>query len=88
MAGAALLALGVVCWLARYDGQSCAARGLVCAMALYNVGATTVLTYAGIGYGLRSLALWPAVILHAGMILWCIACLRRKPPDERSATVP
>jgi len=34
VAGIALLALGVACWLASYDTQSCAARGVASAMAL------------------------------------------------------
>jgi hypothetical protein len=69
--GAGLLALGVACWLARGDTQSRAARGLVAAMLLYDV--------AGIGLGLHGVALWPAVVLHAVMTVWCVACLRRSP---------
>jgi hypothetical protein len=76
VAGAALLALGVACWLARHDGRSRAATGLIAAMFLYNVAAVTVLMYAGIGSGLGGVALWSAVVLHAAMGVWCIACLR------------
>ena len=77
--GAGLFALGVACWLARNDTQSRAARGLVAAMLLYNVSAVAVLAFAGLGLGLRGVALWPAVVLHAAMAVWCIACLRRNP---------
>ena len=75
---AGLLALGVACWLARCDTQSLAARGLVTAMLLYNIAAAAVLAFAGIGFGMHSVALWPAVILHAGMTVWCIASLLGK----------
>ena len=79
VAGVALLALGVACWLARDDTQTRAARGLVSAMVLYNLGAVIILGSAGLGSQPVGIALWPAVILHAAMGGWCVACLRRTP---------
>jgi hypothetical protein len=82
VAGVALLALGVACWLASNDTPSSAARGLVSAMLLYNIGATLILGAAGIRSQPVGIALWPAVILHAAMAVWCVVCLWRSPRNN------
>ena len=46
LTGVALLTLGIVCWLASSDTQSCAARGIVTAMTLYHIGAVLILACA------------------------------------------
>jgi hypothetical protein len=80
VAGAALLTLGVACWLARNDTQSRAARGLVAAMVLYNLGVAVILGTVGIQLQPVGVALWPAVVLHAAMTVWCILSLLSEKP--------
>lgn len=75
VAGAALLALGVACWLAAFDPQSSATRGVVSAMLLYNLGATIILGAAGTQSERTGIGLWPAVILHLTMSVWCVSLL-------------
>jgi len=72
VAGAALLALGVASWLARNDEGARAATGLIVSLLVYNVAAAVVLVYAGIGLQLFGIGLWPAVVLHAVMAVWCL----------------
>jgi hypothetical protein len=79
LAGVALLALGIACWLARGDAESPAARGLVTGMLAYNSGAVGVFGTAGSQSHTVGIALWPVVILHAVMAIWCVSILFRKP---------
>ena len=78
LTGAALITLGVACWLARLDLESRAAAGLVAAMLFYNLAALFILAYAGFGLGLVGVTLWLGVVLHSAMAVWCFACLRTR----------
>jgi len=72
VAGIALLALGIACWIARNDNQSNAVKGLIVALIVYNVGVTAVLVYAGTGLELLGIGLWPVTIAHVVMAIWSV----------------
>ena len=75
---AALLGLGVACWFARIDAHSRAARGLLAAVLVYDLGAVLVLGAAGIQLPTAGINLWLAVALHTAMAIWCVALLSQK----------
>src|SRR6476620_5737632 len=81
IAGAALVALAIACWQARNGERGSPATGVVEAMLFYNFAAAMVLVYAGIRLDLRSALLWPAIVSHLGLCVWCVSSLwftRRK----------
>ena len=80
IAGAALVALAIACWRSR-NGEGGSPTGVVESMLFYNFAAAMVLLYAGIRLRLSSAFLWPAIVLHVGLGLWCASSLwfsRRK----------
>lgn len=78
VAGAALIALGGACWIARKDAGNNAAKGLVVAMLAYNVGVTIVLVYAKLSLSLSGIGLWPVVVAHLAMATWCFLSLQKR----------
>jgi hypothetical protein len=74
IAGAALLAIGVVCWQARSDRNSPTQRGVLAGVLIYDVAAAGLLAFAGSGLGMTGIALWPAVVLHSALAAWCAKC--------------
>jgi len=74
--GAGLLAIGVACWLAHDDRGSRSQHGLLWGMLIYNVGACVMLAIAGLMMRMSGVALWPAVVIHAAMTVWCAANIR------------
>ena len=78
--GAAVLSLGVACWIARAMHRSLRrerpGRRDVVVQHRHRRCAST---FAGVGLRISGVALWPAVALHALMAGWCVAFLFRHP---------
>ena len=82
IAGAALMAMGVACWLARNDQGSLALRALLTGVLLYDLAAAGLLAYAGAGLKMVGWALWPAVGVHAVLAVWVIKCLQMRSAES------
>jgi hypothetical protein len=83
VAGAAIFALGVACWLARQDAASRAASGLIAAMLLYNSAVVAILVLAWTNQGLSGVALWPVVLAHTALAIWCVVALSAGNEEKR-----
>lgn len=78
LGGAGLFALGIACWTSLLEKNLHTARSVVTAMLAYNIGAASILGYAGVAHRLSEPVLWAAVILHSGMTTWCATRLTIK----------
>jgi hypothetical protein len=74
--GAALVAIGAGCWLGRSDGLGPSQRGLLAGALVYDAAVAALLALAGLFSNLVGIALWHAVVLHSGLTVWRIICLR------------
>jgi hypothetical protein len=61
-----LLSLGVVCWMSRKDTNKSA---VLAALLTYNLLVTAYLMYLGHGGTLVGILLWPAISIHAVLML-------------------
>ena len=73
LTGGALLTIAVACWLSRSDTQSSV---MVKVMLGYNIFSITLLIYAVLGERIYGPGLWPAVLLHLALFIWCLSSLR------------
>ena len=74
--GAALISIGMVCWLLRNSGAS--ALAIVKSVLFYNVAGTLILLYAILGLQMTAIGLWPVTIIHFVMAMWCMTVLVKK----------
>ena len=82
IAGAALLSIGLTCWLVRNSPEGDAHGGRIAGLLAYNAAVAVLLVLAAVVEDLHGIALWPAVALHAGLSIWCGACFRRRRHDQ------
>ena len=66
--GAALLAIGLECWLARDDRDNRAQRPAVRSLRL-QPGRVRCIRLRGVMLSMAGVALWPAIVLHAVMTI-------------------
>jgi hypothetical protein len=80
IAGAALLAIGLTCWLERGRDEAGERTGLVAGLLIYNLAVAGLLVEAALIGGMHALGLWPAIVLHAGLLGWCALLVRSPAP--------
>ena len=77
IAGVALIALGIACWLARNESQNRTTIGLIWALLFYDVSFVLILLSAHLRIALDGIGLWLVVALHLGLGVWSTLCLSK-----------
>ena len=76
VAGAALLSIGLICWVEGNRDRSASAIGLVAGLLVYNAAVIVLFAYAALVGKMNGIGIWPAVGLHSALLIWCAARLR------------
>jgi hypothetical protein len=82
VAGAALATIGLASWLARNDRCCDSQHGLMVSLLIYDVLAASLLAWSGSVLKMAGVALWPAVLIHIALGVWCAVDLRRNSVAE------
>lgn len=85
VAGTALVAIGLISGLARGDAGGAALLAVLSGIVLYDIAVAVVLAYAGLTSGFTGILLWPAVVAHLALGVWCALCLsgvKQGRPDQ------
>ena len=77
VAGLALTAIGLICWLEKTSNRGGSPTGLLIGLLTYNGAVPALLIHSYLVYGMGGIGLWPAVVLHLVFVVWLSACLRR-----------
>jgi hypothetical protein len=83
IAGAALVAIGLSCGIDRDPGSP--RNGLVTGLSAYNAFVVILLVRAGIVDKMHGLGLWPAIVLHAILLAWCLVRLQSTHETDRES---
>lgn len=82
LGGVSLISLALGCWLAKNERNSSVV--MIRAMILYNTGAIALLVYAALIENFSGAGLWPAVLMHVGLLAWCLRSLSVKPAEKKT----
>jgi len=78
IAAAAMISLGIACWLGSRDTGNQAAAGIVVGMLVYNFSIVVLFLSLRFGNGMTGIGLLPVAALHAVLGVWCISTLRKR----------
>lgn len=75
LGGGALVAIAIACWLSRNSKHSSL---MVKLMIGYNIFSIVLLVFVVFVKRIYGPGLWPAVLLHLVLLIWCLSSLQKR----------
>jgi hypothetical protein len=70
--------------VSRAAGVTILALGVACWLAREDGAGRAILVLAWTSRGLHGIALWPVVLAHVGLAVWCVVALSARNEEKRS----
>jgi hypothetical protein len=86
VAGIALAAIGLVCWIEKNSQRGGSPTALLSGLLVYNCAIPVLLVHGYKAYQLDGIGLWPVLAMHVLFALWLAACLRATTGKRGSLT--